>query len=628
MKKIFKKLFLTSVLTFSPVFILSSCGDNGDNIVDEEKFSILTNYDNQKGTVKLDKASGMIGEKVNATITPNEGYTIVEVKFNEMTLTAASSLELTPVKGENILSVTFESFTTVEKSLVLSGTYKTEYKVGEALNFDNLEVKLFTTTNGVKDEGVIYNDYKTSVEEGHVFTEEEITNLDETFDVVIYSDEENVTSTILELTIKSAKVEAVGVTPSEFLRKMKETERYTVENDEMRGVYIPNAHYWTVKESGGSSSGFAQDGKRIICYGIVGDRYVEYASYDQVNEQIGYNGMYDQKFADYLVDLQSFYFCRGIGYITDKEIANYEATLKPKTDNPNVYDIKIPNQIDSYYCRDLIQLTYNGTLALTDSGLKITMGYNASIRLTMLSKTSMKIEVVNGTSARYWPISTIITLDETTDIPQIQPFLKGEEQVNPDLEKGKRAFDLLRNGNFTTSLNDIFSPKYVYRKETNEAQFSRNTEFNYSGTSYAAGNYKVSFNSDNTVQSLSPIEIGGYSNFRDNGMLHKDELYLTSWNGETNSLTLTYYADYDTQDYLTSIPNLYCNLFNIDMNTTEENVKFRNIEFVVHFTDKDCTIIDCINVKFGRPEGNKLISLTNFGTSKADHVETFINSLK
>lgn len=628
MKKVFKKMFLTSILLLSPTFLLSSCG--GDDVIEPEDdlFSIKTDFNSEQGNVTLDKTSGKVGEKVKATISPKEGYKISGIEFNEETLTAATSLELTPVKGENTLTVKFESSTSVEKLLVLSGTYKTEYKVGETLSFEGLEVKLVTKTNGVSDEGVAFTNYKTDTEAGYKFVEGNITNVGETFDVVIFAEDPTITSAILELTVKAGDVEEVNMTPANFLREMKKTERYTVESAETKGVYIPNANYWTAKESSYDSFGYAQNGKEIMLYQIVGDHYLEKTTYSQTDPDLGYDGMYDQKFEDYLVDKEEIYHNRGIGFITDEEINNYEATLKPSATNPNVYTFKISSDMNSHYARDIVQLTYNGNLALNDFGLTATMGYNVQVKLTILSKKQMQIDILNSTEVRYWPIKTVITLDETADIPQIKPFLEGKEEVNPDLVKAKVAFDLLRQGNFQTSLNDTFTPNYVFRSTTNSADFTKETEFTYKNVKYTAGNYRASFNTDGSVKELSAIEVGGYNDVTSNSMLNNDESYLTFFNEEANTLSLTYYANADTSQYLMSIPELYCGLFNIDINKTEEDTKFRNINFLVHFTDKECTIVDCITVKFGRESGNKLIELKNFGTSKVDYVDTFINSLK
>ena len=628
MKKYFKKFLIASVLTLSPTLILSSCGGNDTEDPMSETFTIKSTYNSERGTVTLDKTEGVVGEKVNATISPKEGYRVTEIKFNKETRQAATSLELIPVKGENTLEVTFASSISVEKKLIISGDYKTEYKVGEALSFEGLEVKMVTTTDGVSDEGVTYTDYKTGCEEGYVFKEDDISVDGETFDVSIYSDDETITSATLELTVVPALVEEVGITPAQFLRKMKETERYTVESAEIKGVYIPNANYWTAIDERYESYGFAQDGESIIVYKILDDRYVESTRYSQVSEANKYNGMYDQKFEDYLVDREDIYHNRGIGFISDEEIANYEAKLKPSKNNPNVFNIAIADDAKSVFARDLVQLTFNGSLALNDFGLRVTMGYQAAVRLTMLSKTSMKIEIINGTSVRYWPISTVITLDETADIPEIKPFLEHQEAIDPELEKAKKSFEYLRAGNFTTATGNTFTKDYSYNKETNTATFTADNDFTYNENQYTAGNYKVEFNKDNTVKALTSIEVGGFNDILSNSLLHKDEMYLTYFDKEENKLTLTLYANYDSEEYLISIPNLYCSLFGIDKNTTEEDCNWRNIKFVVHFTDKECTIVDYINVIFGRESGNKEIQLTNFGTSKVAHVDTFINSLK
>lgn len=638
MKKAFKRLFLTTALTLSPAFILGSCGpQEGDKPIIEEPtdktFTLTSQFDATKGSVTLSKTEGKVGEKITATITPNEGFKCTSIKFNEETREVAASIEITPVEGQNKLVVTFEAEEPVtppeviDKELVPSGNYKTEYLVGEQLTFEGLEVKLFTTTNGVKDEGVVFTDYSTNVEEGYTFTESDITAEGDTYRVVIYAEDETITSAIIDLTISPAPVEEVDITPADFLAKMKKVGKYKIENNETSGIHIPNANYWTAKASDYDTYGFAENGERIIIYQLVGDRVNEIASYKQVDETKGYSGMYDDAFSNYLVDTQQVYFNRGIEFISDKEIETYRSKLKPSVKNPNEYIFGISDDPSSVFARDIIQLTYNGTLALNDSGLSVTMGPGTKISLEIIDQNTMKIKVLNGTT---WPIETTITIDETLDIPEIQPFLKNETLPDPDLDRAKAAFDTLRKGNFTTSTGDVFTSNYIYRKTDNYALYSNQANFTFDSKEFTAGSYKVQFSKENkaTKDSLTPLENGDYPIINSNALLNKDAEYLPFYNEEDNTILLTLYVKEGSNDYFTNIPSLYSALFNINLNTTEKDVHFANIEFKVHFTDKECKIVDWIDVKFGRASGNETIKLTDFGTSKVSHVDTFISSIK
>lgn len=641
MKKLFRKLILSGALILSPTFILSSCGGNGGETTPEIKtFTIKLNFDSEKGNVVLSKSSGNVGESIQVTITPTQGFSVKEIKFNEETLQFAPTLTLTPKEGENQLNVTFAEEAIIEKALVVSGTFKTEYIVGETFSLDGIEVKLVTTTNGVSDQAVAYKDYKTSLKDGYTFKESDITMEGDTLDVTIYSDDETITSASIELVVKQKPVVEVGMTPADFLKKMKTVGKYKVENAETTGIYIPNANYWEAKVSDYTTNGFAQNGEKIIIYTIVGDRVNEIKSYKYTDKfsiddgsgqlvEHTYTGMYDDEFTNYLTNIEEVYFNRGIGFISDEKIENYRKTLKPTVSNPNEFVFGIKEDAASSYARDIVQLTYNGTLALNDLGLAVTIGPRAKIKLTILNENSMKIDILNGSSVRYWPTETIITIDETLDIPEIQPFIKNEVVEDLDLARAKVAFNALRQGNFTTESGDVYNTDYLYRKKTNSAIFDAQKEFDFDGQHFHIGNYNVQFNDKNvaTKDSLSQLEVGGHTPISSYDMLNKDAEYLPFYSEADNKLSLTYYANKDSGEYFNGIPSLYTNLFNVPSDS-EEDIHFDNLEFKVQFEDKECTKVSYIDVKFGRMSGNKTTKLTDFGTSKVAHVDTFISSIK
>lgn len=145
---------------------LSGCGNLRSSVVEETKdtFSLTSNFDSTKGNVSLSASSGEVGATVSVTITPNDGYLVDEVSFNGSSLTPSLSFSVTPVKGENVLEVTFKK----------DSEYNPEPENG--VSKDDL--------------GVLYGDFysasgKLHIDENGVV----LTNSDEDFDFNIYSKE-------------------------------------------------------------------------------------------------------------------------------------------------------------------------------------------------------------------------------------------------------------------------------------------------------------------------------------------------------------------------------------------------------------------------------------------------------
>ena len=120
---------------------------------------------------------------------------------------------------------------------------KSEYIVGETLSFAGLEIDLVTTKNGIKDEGVIYTSYSTSVQEGYQFSDADITTSTDLFVVNIIPNEENIRGVSLEFVVKEDPnaFKEVSKSPFTFLSEIKENVSYTVESDELSGVITKNA---------------------------------------------------------------------------------------------------------------------------------------------------------------------------------------------------------------------------------------------------------------------------------------------------------------------------------------------------------------------------------------------------
>lgn len=99
---------------------------------------------------------------------------------------------------------TNNSEVTKELKYVDGSLTKLTYKVGETLDLSSLEVKLFTTTDGVTDEGVNYTNFVTSVKDGYTFKESDITEEGKYFVVNINALDEGIKSTSINLTVTSA----------------------------------------------------------------------------------------------------------------------------------------------------------------------------------------------------------------------------------------------------------------------------------------------------------------------------------------------------------------------------------------------------------------------------------------
>ena len=77
-----------------------------------DKFNVKIEHDNTQGSVLCDVLEGEIGkvDKVNLTITPNEGFEIEQVTHNNSVLAVnENKASFVPVKGENLIKVTFKA---------------------------------------------------------------------------------------------------------------------------------------------------------------------------------------------------------------------------------------------------------------------------------------------------------------------------------------------------------------------------------------------------------------------------------------------------------------------------------------------------------------------------------------
>ena len=81
-------------------------------VVDLDKYSLLLNYDKEKGTVLASETAGKLteGKTIDITVTPNKGFEVESVTFNgqSLELKADGKYTITPIKGENTFNVIFK----------------------------------------------------------------------------------------------------------------------------------------------------------------------------------------------------------------------------------------------------------------------------------------------------------------------------------------------------------------------------------------------------------------------------------------------------------------------------------------------------------------------------------------
>lgn len=90
--------------------------------------TVTLTFDSSKGTVTADKANGEVGDTITLTITANEGYTVKEVKANDVVLTGPT-YSFVLVEGENTVSVEF-------KVAIPDGATEIEFKAEKDLDAD------------------------------------------------------------------------------------------------------------------------------------------------------------------------------------------------------------------------------------------------------------------------------------------------------------------------------------------------------------------------------------------------------------------------------------------------------------------------------------------------------------
>ncbi len=321
---------------------------------------------------------------------------------------------------------------------------KSEYIVGESLSFSGLEVLLVTTTNGVKDDGVKFVDYTTSVNEGYVFLESDITNSTDLFTVNIIPNDETIRGVSLDFIVKEDPnaFKEVSKAPNTFLRELQSNVSYTVESAELKGTITKNAIYWKSVEDNSVSFGYAfrESDKKLILFEENGSSY-------SILHDFGtsYTGFTDPSFQANINENYIGYNCFNTTLLTEKDFTYYDALTRTEGTNnyrinpsKNYVEDENGNYVyDTPVCH-LIKLVSVSQVFIGDFGL-YNLNKNARYTLTMLSDSEMRF-LVQGVSDFSWgdaPKDSVITKKDNLEISCIKGFLDGTDEGEEGKEPGE-----------------------------------------------------------------------------------------------------------------------------------------------------------------------------------------------
>ena len=321
---------------------------------------------------------------------------------------------------------------------------KSEYIVGETLSFAGLEIELVTTTNGIKDEGVTYTSYSTSVEEGYEFSEADITTSTDLFVVNIIPNEENIRGVSLEFVVKEDPnaFKEVSKSPFTFLSEIKDNVSYTVESDELSGVITKNALYWKGKADESISFGYAfrESDNRIILFEENGSSY-------SILHDFGtnYSGFSDPSFQANIGENYVGFNCFNTPLLTESDFEYYSKLTRVKgtndykiTPSKNYIEDSEGNLVyDTPVCH-LLKLVSINQVFKGDLGL-YNLNRSARYTLSMLSEDSMRF-LVQGVSDFSWgdnPKDSIITKVNNLEISCIKGFLNNTDEGSVGKEPGE-----------------------------------------------------------------------------------------------------------------------------------------------------------------------------------------------
>lgn len=494
-------------------------------------------------------------------------------------------------------------------------SFKTTYEVGESLDLTGLEIKLFTETNGVVDEGVTYTDFTTNPEEGYTFVEEDISNEAEPFNLIVIPSDSSITSLTIELTVNEAEVEFVPVetTPAEFIVALKEQMTYQYDNELYSGKVTPNANYFEFKTLESASYGYAQNSSEIIRYSIQRGGIKK----DQSFSRSQYASMYDTAFIQEICNPDVM--PNSTAYTFPESSIEYLATLTC-IEGTNDYAIDIKK------AHDVIALIAP-TQVPNDPYLDLSYGSDARIKLTMLTETSMRISVNNADSMVSMPVDTTITLDKNVSIPEIKDFLNNYES-NEGAEVLEKIKTKLSANNYTskitidgTTYTTISTSDYYYTDNPN-ATYTNDVKIGENSIEKAEGNYN--FTIENGTFKLGEQYVNSEETPYQTRMISATAIvsgftknFLYDAEGDLYFYELD---EYDT-NYYNAAPLFYAL---ITGNAKPYKVTEMSCTYVLKNEDVESIVLDFY-------DGEKLMAsatVNDFGTSKVDAIDSYLASIK
>lgn len=549
----------------------------------------------------------------------------------------------------------------ITKEIEISAPTKTTYKVGEAFSLDGLNVTLFTTTNGVKDEGTSFSEYKVSLEEGYVFLESDVTTADFPKTISVTPNDSSIKPKTFDIYVEEKEKEEVNLTLSEFITKLKNAASYSIDNEIFSAIFIENASYYEVKDAYKSNQyvsefGWAQNDSQIIRYenneeGGITKLETYSRSVESDDETLSYSSMFETNFNNYLGEYETSYQVNGAKLITDSDVAKY-AEFSPTAANKNLYNIPIkdygytPGSSTLTYERALLQLVTNSKIVLNDFAIKNLYGSKISINIELIDENSMKISLANFnasiTTGIEFPSETLITIKDGLTLPNLTDFLNNvvdEKEVFYDKISAKLNYFLNYNrfNVYDTSENLLYNygnyldDLYKFNPKTNVASVYIEDSFGITedDEGYESGVYNVTFASDGSVSSIV-----SYSNLNNsikpfdyiNGMSKNvmDSFFEYSVNDEKTKFTLTSNYEEGTSLFFGTALNYYTSF--IDENNSLYGIGFMNFDVSL---DENENIVEIkLTLKEHSTDTKKYeVILKDFETESAPIVENFIANL-
>lgn len=495
-------------------------------------------------------------------------------------------------------------------------TFKTSYEVGDALSFDGLEIKLYTSTNGVIDSGVAYTTYTTNYDEGYIFTDDDVTNEVEFFNLVVIPEDTSISSLTIELTVLPKEEEFVEVktTPAEFIQKLIDNMTYTVTNEMYKGTITPNANYWEFLGSDGLSYGYAQNDSEIIRYSIEkGNIKKEYSASRET-----YASMYAE---DFITDVCNDAVMPNATAYTfpDASMKDLEKLTRKENTNDYVFDMSKGHNLVALISPSQIP---------NDPYLDLIYGKDSQLILTMVDDDTMRIYVSGASSMGALPIDTTIHFDPEVTIPEVSGFLNNTEST-AGVETAKKIKEKLLLDNFTSTTvvgedtyKVVMTKDYYYTDNPN-ATYTNDIKIGTNKLELDEGNYAFTLDNNNKFTLGDMYENDGEVAY-ERKLLSINSL-VTGFENEfmydkTNDAYFCTLDSGDFSNYYTVAPNLYALITG-----NKKPYKLTEINISYNLENDD---VKSLIVKFY--DGESLLAtstVSNFGSSSVTAIEEYLDSI-